>query len=108
MTFSYTTTRQFDKRFHKLTRKNQALKDQVFRKISEIIANPEIGVPKRHELKGLRGVHVDPFVIIYVIIGDRIVFLHFDHHDQAYNAASIFSPAQMEELKKRFEGFGPP
>ena len=106
MTFSYTTTRQFEKRFHKLTRKNQTLKDQVLRKISEIIANPEIGVPKRHELKGLRGVHVDPFVIVYVIIGDRIVFLHFDHHDQLYDAASIFSPAQIDELKKRFGGFG--
>jgi mRNA-degrading endonuclease RelE of RelBE toxin-antitoxin system len=72
MTFSYATTRQFDKKFHKLTRKNQALKDQVFEKILEIIENPEIGVPKRHELKGLSGVHVDPFVIIYAIIGDRI------------------------------------
>ena len=70
MAFSYTTTRQFDKRFHKLTRKNQALKDQVFEKISEILENPEIGVPKRHELKGLRGAHVDPFVIIYAIIGN--------------------------------------
>jgi addiction module RelE/StbE family toxin len=108
MTFSYTTTRQFDKRFHKLTRKNQALKDQVFEKISEITEDPEIGVPKRHELKGLRGVHVDPFVIIYAIIGDRIVFLHFGHHDQVYDAASIFSPSQMEELRKRFEGFEPP
>ncbi|MFZ2470577.1 MAG: type II toxin-antitoxin system RelE/ParE family toxin [Methanothrix sp.] len=108
MTFSYTTTRQFDKRFHKLTRKNQALKDQVFEKTSEILDNPEIGVPKKHELKGLCGAHVDPFVIIYTIIGDRIVFLHFDHHDQVYNAATIFSPSQMEELRKRFEGFEPP
>jgi mRNA-degrading endonuclease RelE of RelBE toxin-antitoxin system len=108
MTFSYTTTRQFDKRFHKLTWKNQALKDQIFEKISEIIENPEIVVPKRHELKGLRPVHVDPFVIIYAIIEGRIVFLHFDHHDQVYNAASIFSPSQMEELRKRFEGFEPP
>jgi len=107
MTHSYTTTRQFDKRFHKLTRKNQALKDQVFEKISEIIERPEVGVPKRHELKGLRGVHVDPFVIIYAIIGDRIVFLHFYHHDLVYNAASIFSPSQMEELRKRFGGFEP-
>ena len=108
MTFTYTTTRQFDKRFHKLTRKNQALKEQVLGKISEIIDNPEVGVPKRHELKGLRGVHVDPFVIIYAIIRDRIVFLHFDHHDQVYNAAAIFTPAQTAELKKRFVGFEPP
>jgi len=108
MTFSYTTTRQFDKKFHKLIRKNKTLEKQVLGKISDIIENPEIGVPKRHELKGLRGVHVDPFVIIYAIIADRIIFLHFDHHDQAYNAAAIFTPAQMAELKRRFDGFEPP
>jgi addiction module RelE/StbE family toxin len=108
MTFSFTTTRQFDKKFHKLTKKNQALKEQVLGKISEIIDNPEIGIPKRHELKGLRGAHVDPFVIIYAIIADRIVFLHFDHHDKVYNAAAIFTPAQKTELMKRFDGFEPP
>jgi mRNA-degrading endonuclease RelE of RelBE toxin-antitoxin system len=84
------------------------LEKQVLGKISDIIENPEIGVPKRHELKGLRGVHVDPFVIIYAIIADRIIFLHFDHHDQAYNAAAIFTPAQIAELKRRFDGFEPP
>ena len=107
MTFSYTTTRQFDRKFRKLTRKNQALKDQVFGKISEIIENPEIGVPKKNELKGLRGVHVDPFVIIYTIIGNKIVFLHFDHHDHVYDVKSIFTPAQMAELRMRFQGFDP-
>ena len=107
MTFSYTTTRQFDKKFHKLVRKNKTLEEQVLGKISDIIENPEIGVPKSHELKGLRGVHVDLFVIIYAIVGDRIVFLHFDHHDRVYNADAIFTPAQMAELKKRFNGFEP-
>lgn len=108
MIFSYTTTRQFDKKFHKLTRKNQALKNQVLEKISEIIDNPDIGVPKRHELKGLRGVHVDPFVIIYATIADRIVFLHFDHHDQVYKEGAIFTPSEISELKMRFDGFEPP
>ena len=107
MSFSYTTTRQFDKKFRKLTRKNQALKDQVLGKISEIILNPEIGAPKKNELKGLRGVHIDPFVIIYIIIDDKIIFLHFDHHDRVYNADSIFTPGQMTELRMRFQGFDP-
>ena len=107
MTFSFTTTRQFDKKFRKLTRKNQALNDRVFGKISEIIENPEIGEPKKNELKGLRGVHVDPFVIVYSIIDDQIVFLHFDHHDRVYNAESIFTAAQMAEIRMRFRGFDP-
>ena len=41
-------------------------------------------------MKMARGVHVNPFVIVYMIVGDKIVFLWFDHHDQAYDkAASI-------------------
>ncbi len=35
-----------------------------------------------------RGVHVNPFVIVYMIVGDKIVFLWFDHHDHD-KAASI-------------------
>jgi mRNA-degrading endonuclease RelE of RelBE toxin-antitoxin system len=81
------------------------LKDRVFGKISEIIENPEIRVPKKNELKGLRGVHVDPFVIVYVMIDDQIVFLNFDHHDHVYSSESLFRPAQMAELRMRFHGF---
>ena len=105
MTFSATTTRHFDKKFRKLTRKNQTFKDRVFGKISEIMENPEIGVPKKNELKGLRGVHVDPFVIIYVVIDDQIVLLHLAHHDHVYCSDSIFTPAQIAELRLRFPGF---
>jgi len=52
--------------------------------------------------------HVDPFVIIYATIADRIVFLHFDHHDQVYKEGAIFTPSQISELKMRFDGFEPP
>ena len=105
MTFSATTTRHFEKKFRKLTWKNQTFKDRVFGKISEIMENPEIGVPKKNELKGLRGVHVDPFVIIYVVIDDQIVLLHLAHHDHVYCSDSIFTPAQIAELRLRFPGF---
>jgi mRNA-degrading endonuclease RelE of RelBE toxin-antitoxin system len=103
--YTYTTTRHFDKAFQKLTRKNKALRYRVLDKIAEIVDNPKMGVPKGHELKGLRGVHIDPFVIIYVLVEDKIVFLHFDHHDKIYNASAIFTPAQMTELRDRFGGF---
>ncbi len=46
-----------------------------------------------------------PFVIIYTIAGNKIIFLHFDHHDNVYDASAIFTPAQMAELRERFEGF---
>ncbi len=52
------------------------MKDRVLSKIAEIVDNPEIGEPKCYELKGLWGDHVNPFVIIYAIVGNKIVFQH--------------------------------
>lgn len=46
-----TTTRHFDKKLQKLTKKNKALKDRVFSKIAEIVDNHEIGELKGYELK---------------------------------------------------------
>jgi mRNA-degrading endonuclease RelE of RelBE toxin-antitoxin system len=67
------------------------------KKIKAICENPEIGEPKSHKLKGLRGEHVDPFVIIYGVFGDIIVFVHVDHHDKAYAAAYEIAKALIDD-----------
>jgi mRNA-degrading endonuclease YafQ of YafQ-DinJ toxin-antitoxin module len=46
--------------FKKLTKKDAALEQRLGKKIKAICQNPEIGEPKSHKLKGLRGEHVDP------------------------------------------------
>ncbi|MDD4161241.1 MAG: type II toxin-antitoxin system RelE/ParE family toxin [Methanothrix sp.] len=86
MAFQTITTSYFDKKFKKLTRKDGLLRERVIRKLQAISINPEIGEPKRHALRGLRSVHVDPFVIIYTIIADVILLINFDEHDNAYDA----------------------
>jgi mRNA-degrading endonuclease RelE of RelBE toxin-antitoxin system len=87
----------FHKQFKKLTKKDAALKQRLGKKIRAICANPEIGEPKSHKLKGLRGEHVDPFVIIYGVFGDFIVFIHVDHHDKAYAAAFEITQALIDD-----------
>ena len=52
--------------------KDTVLLQRIIKKIKEIIENPEIGVPKHHELKSYRTLHVDPFVIFYSIIGNKL------------------------------------
>jgi mRNA-degrading endonuclease RelE of RelBE toxin-antitoxin system len=90
MRFRFEPVPDFIDQFDKLTRKDRALRERAIKKIDQILTNPEIGEPKRYRLKMARGVHVNPFVIVYMIVGDKIVFLWFDHHDQAYDkAASI-------------------
>ncbi len=69
-----------------MTKKDGLLKERVIRKLQEISINPEIGEPKRHALKGLRSEHIDPFVIIYIVIKDVVLLINFDDHDKAYDA----------------------
>ena len=84
MAFQTIATYYFDKKFEKLTKKDGLLKERVIRKLQEISINPDIGEPKRYALKGLWGEHLDPFVIIYIVIKDIILLINFDHHDKAY------------------------
>ncbi|MDD4650718.1 MAG: type II toxin-antitoxin system RelE/ParE family toxin [Methanothrix sp.] len=86
MAFQTITTDYFDKKFEKHTRKDGLLKERVIRELQAVSINPEIEVPKRHALRGLRSVHVDPFVIIYTIIKDIVLLINFDDHDEAYDA----------------------
>ena len=72
------------------------MKEKVKKKIEKIAENPETGVPKRYNLKGARGVHVNPFVITYVIIRDAIVFITINHHDLVYGETSAIYSQLME------------
>jgi mRNA-degrading endonuclease RelE of RelBE toxin-antitoxin system len=99
MNYIYHRAPEFDKQFIKLTKKNKALKDRFINKIDQILTNPEIGDPKSYGLKGVRGIHVDPFVIAYMIIGNCIVFLYVGHHDEAYGkTAEILQKDRIIEL----------
>lgn len=94
----YESTPEFDEKFLKLTRKNKALKERLFRKIGQILDNPSIGTPKRNWLSHARGSHVNPYVIVYRIKGDKVQFLYVDHHDFVYEkSAEILKRIEREE-----------
>ena len=63
----FESTPEFEAQFSRLTRKNKALLGRFIKKIGQILDNPSIGTPKRHNLKHARGSHVDPYVIVYRI-----------------------------------------
>lgn len=84
MAFKYRRSPTFDKKFKKFTDKDQELKKRLINKISQILDNPDVGKFKKHNLKGLRSVHVNPFVILYRVSGDTVEFVNVDHHDKIY------------------------
>lgn len=59
----------------------------ISKKVREIQINPYRFKPLRHDLKGLRRVHINKsFVLIYEIIESEkaVRLLDFDHHDTIY------------------------
>jgi len=74
----------FDRALRKLKKKDRPLFARIAKKIEEILEDPEVYKPLRHELKGLRRVHLGPFVMVFAVRGDVVEFLMVDHHDDAY------------------------
>jgi len=93
----YESTPEFDAQFLKITKKNKALEERLLKKIGQILDNPSVGTPKSYKLRHARGSHVNPYVIVYRIKGNRIQFLYVDHHDSAYQkAAEILEKIERE------------
>lgn len=89
-------TKEFDDNYKKLTQSNRSLEEKVKKKIEKIAENPETGVHKRYDLKRVCGVHVNPFVITYVIIRDAVLFITINHHDLVYGETSAIYARLME------------
>jgi mRNA-degrading endonuclease YafQ of YafQ-DinJ toxin-antitoxin module len=88
MAFESIVTDHFSKKFHDLTNKNTTFKNQIINKMKGIRQNPEIGEPKSHKLRGLRGLHItEHFVIIYLLYKNYVIFVELEHHDKAYAKA---------------------
>lgn len=68
----------------KAVKKDKVLYSRLWKKIEEIVKNPEHYPLKKYDLKGKRSAHVGSFVIVFEIEEKSIIFLRFKHHDYAY------------------------
>ena len=87
MPYKIRRTKEFKDQYKKLTKKDKALQERLDRKIVQIALNPSLGDPKGYNLKYTRGTHVNPYVIVYMIIRNTILFIYVDHHDSIYREA---------------------
>ena len=65
-------------------KKDKILYERLWKKISEILDNPEHYPMKKHNLKGKRAAHIGHHVVVFEISENTVVFLRFKHHDFAY------------------------
>lgn len=76
-------TKEFVRTMGKL-KKDTNLFNRLEEKIKEIVEHPERYNPLKGKLIGLRRAHLRPFVIIFKIEEDTVIFVSFKHHDTAY------------------------
>lgn len=74
----------FEKQLKKLKQKDVVLFKRLGNKLKEIRQNPEHYKPLTNVLRGCRRAHLDPFVVIFEIQGDRVIIHYVKHHDKAY------------------------
>lgn len=74
-------------KLEKLKRGEKEVLIAISKKVPEILENPYHFKPLRHDLKGIRRVHIlRSFVLIFEIIESEkaVRLLDFDHHDKIY------------------------
>ena len=86
--YKSTFTKEFLKVLKKIKRKDIATFERLESKIGDIIEQPTRYKPLKGELKGLRRAHVRPFVVVFRVDGDTVVFISFKHHDKSYIAGT--------------------
>ena len=82
----YDISDQLKKILKKISKKDKQLYEQIIRKINEIIKSNNFEHYKnlQHDMKGLKRTHIGPFVLLFEIKDDRILFYDFNHHDKIY------------------------
>lgn len=74
----------FEKQIMKIAKKDKILFERIIKKLEEVSDNPEHYKPLKGNMKGIRRVHFDPFVILFYIDGNMIKVSTIKHHDEAY------------------------
>lgn len=84
MAYKVRRSELFKAKYKDLTEKDKGLEIRLQKKMRQVVENPERSDVKKYNLKGVYGVHVNPYVILYRIVGDVVEFLNVDHHDKIY------------------------
>lgn len=71
---------------NKLYKKDRTKYEAVMKKVEEISNSADFDHYKnlRYNMKDSKRVHMGHFVLVFRVIGDKVYFDDFDHHDNIY------------------------
>ena len=88
MSFRAVVSDELEKTLSVLKRKDKSTFISVSKKMCQIACSDMAAANHFKNLKGnmsnLKRVHIGPFVLVFRIAGDTIVFESFSHHDRSY------------------------
>ena len=67
-----------------IKRLNQFDRDKLEKQIKKIIKNPKVGKPLKYR-RGKRSLYLKPFRLVYVLRGEELILLKFDHRKRVYD-----------------------
>ncbi len=85
--YSFEVRDHLDEVFEKIGKKNRKQLEIIYKKIAEVIQNPQHYKNLRSPLQHLKGVHIDKsFVLLFSVDENlkKVTFEEFDHHDRIY------------------------
>ena len=76
----------FDKILENIARKNRTLYKRIFRKMRQIVRNPQHYKNLRKPLQYLKAVHIGSFVLCFSVDENTkiVCFEKYEHHDKIY------------------------
>jgi len=86
MRFKIKASKEFEKRYREITKKDKPLKERLDKAIDKLKEHPHAGKPLKHDLAGLRSLRVGKYRVIYLINEkNKIIWLiTLDHRDKIY------------------------
>jgi YafQ family addiction module toxin component len=85
--YSFEIRGHLDKILQKIGKKNPKQLEIIYKKIEEVIYNPQHYKNLRSPLQHLKGAHIDKsFVLLFSVDENhkKVIFEEFDHHDRIY------------------------
>lgn len=88
MQYRFEIKPKLEKNLKKIEKKDPVMFKSAREKIKKIIKNPYHYKPLRHDLKGLRRVHLEKSFVLVFEIDEKekmVRFLDLGHHDEIYS-----------------------
>ncbi len=85
--YSFDIKDSLDKKFSKIAKKNPKQLEIIYKKIEEVIQNPQHYKNLKSPMQHLKRVHINKsFILLFSVNeqGKKVIFEELDHHDNIY------------------------